>query len=184
MPDRPRLVLIDGSSYIYRAFHALGHLSNSKGLPTNAVYGFTQMILKVLKDERPEFLAVVLDTKAPTFRSKIYGEYKANRPAMPETLVPQIPYIKKIIESYRIRTLEMEGYEADDLIGAVAKRLEGKADVIIITGDKDILQLVSEHILVYDPMKEKRFGVAGGHRSVRPSTGADSGNDGPGWRCR
>ena len=159
MSDRPRLVLIDGSSYIYRAFHALGHLSNSKGLPTNAIYGFTQMILKVLKDERPEFLAVVLDTKAPTFRSEIYKEYKANRPAMPETLVPQIPYIKKIIESYRIRTLEMEGYEADDLIGAVAKRLEQKADVIIITGDKDMLQLVSEHTLVYDPMKEKRFGV-------------------------
>ena len=160
MPDRPRLVLIDGSAYIYRAFHALGHLSNSKGLPTNAIYGFTQMILKVLKDQRPEYLAVVLDTKAPTFRSEVYKEYKANRPAMPETLVPQIPYIKKIIESYRIRTLEMEGYEADDLIGAVAKRLEQKADVIIITGDKDMLQLVSEHILVYDPMKEKRFGVA------------------------
>jgi DNA polymerase I len=159
MSDRPRLILIDGSSYIYRAFHALGHLSNSKGLPTNAIHGFTQMILKVLKDQRPEFLGVVLDTKAPTFRSEIYKEYKANRPAMPETLVPQIPYIKKIIESYRIRTLEMEGYEADDLIGAVAKRLEQKADVIIITGDKDILQLVSGHTLVYDPMKEKRFGV-------------------------
>ena len=159
MPDRPRLLLIDGSSYIYRAFYAIGHLSNSKGLPTNAIYGFTQMILKVLKDQRPEYLAVVLDAKAPTFRSEAYKEYKANRPAMPEGLVPQIPYIKKIIESYRIPTLEMEGYEADDLIGAVAKRLEQEADVIIITGDKDILQLVSDRIQVYDPMKDKRFGV-------------------------
>jgi DNA polymerase-1 len=151
--------LIDGSSYIYRAFYALGHLSNSKGLPTNAIYGFTQMILKVLKDERPQYLALVLDSKAPTFRSEVYKEYKANRPAMPETLVPQIPYIKRIIESYRIPTLEMEGFEADDLIGAVARKLEREAEVIIITGDKDLLQLVSDHVHVYDPMKEKRFGV-------------------------
>ena len=159
MPDRPRLLLIDGSSYIYRAFYAIGHLSNSAGLPTNAIYGFTQMILKVLKDQQPEYLAVVFDAKGPTFRSEAYKEYKANRPAMPEGLVPQIPYIKKIIESYRIPTLEMEGYEADDLIGTVAKRLEQEADVVIITGDKDILQLVSDRIQVYDPMKEKRFGV-------------------------
>ena len=159
MSERPRLLLIDGSSYIYRAFYAISHLSNSKGFPTNAIYGFTQMILKVLKDEQPEYLAVVLDTKGPTFRSEAYKEYKANRPAMPEGLVPQIPYIKRIIESYRIPMLELEGYEADDLIGAVAKRLEQDADVTIITGDKDILQLVSDRIHVYDPMKEKRFGV-------------------------
>ena len=121
MSERPRLLLIDGSSYIYRAFYAISHLSNSRGFPTNAIYGFTQMILKVLKDEQPEYLAVVLDAKGPTFRSEAYKQYKANRPAMPEGLVPQIPYIKRIIESYRIPRLEMEGYEADDLIGAVAK---------------------------------------------------------------
>ncbi len=159
MPNRPRLLLIDGSSYIYRAFYAIRQLSNSKGFPTNAIYGFTQMILKVLKDQRPDYLAVVLDAKGPTFRSEVYKEYKANRPPMPDTLVPQIPYIKRIIESYRIPILEMEGYEADDLIGAVAKGLENQVDVIIITGDKDILQLVSNHIEVYDPMKEKRFGI-------------------------
>ncbi len=160
MSNRPRLLLIDGSSYIYRAFYAISHLSNSKGFPTNAIYGFTQMILKLLRAEKPDYLAVVLDAKGPTFRSEVYKDYKANRPPMPATLVPQIPYIKKIIESYRIPILEMEGYEADDLIGAVAKRLENQADVIIVTGDKDILQLVSDHIQVYDPMKEKRFGVA------------------------
>ncbi len=159
MSGRPRILLIDGSSYIYRAFYAIGHLSNSKGFPTNAIYGFTQMILKVLKEQHLEYLAVVLDAKGPTFRSEVYKEYKANRPAMPDRLVPQIPYIKKIIESYRIPTLEMEGYEADDLIGAVARKLEQEADVIIITGDKDLLQLVSDHIQVYDPMKEKKFGV-------------------------
>jgi DNA polymerase-1 len=159
MSNRPRLYLIDGSSYIFRAFYAIGHLSNSKGLPTNAIYGFTQMLLKVLKDHRPDYFVVVLDSKAPTFRSQVYQEYKANRPAMPEGLAPQIPYIKKIMEAYRIAALEMEGYEADDVIGTIAKKLESEADVVIITGDKDILQLVSDRVEVYDTMKEKRFGV-------------------------
>jgi DNA polymerase-1 len=158
MSDRPRLFLIDGSSYIYRAFYAIRHLSNSKGFPTNAIYGFTQMLLKVLKDHRPDYLAVVFDSKAPTFRSEAYKAYKANRPAMPEGLIPQIPYIKKIIESYRIATLEMDGYEADDLIGTAAKGLESEVDVVVITGDKDILQLVGDRIRVYDTMKEKRMG--------------------------
>ena len=159
MSDRPRLILIDGSSYIYRAFYAIGHLSNSKGLPTNATYGFTQMVLKVLKEQQSDYLVIVLDSKAPTFRSEVYKEYKANRPAMPEGLVPQLPYIRKIIEGYRIAALQMDGYEADDLIGTVAKGLESEVDVVIITGDKDILQLVSDRIEAYDPMKEKRFRV-------------------------
>ena len=159
MSPRPRLYLIDGSSYIFRAFYAIGHLSNSKGLPTNATYGFTQMLLKVLKDHQPDYLIVVFDSKAPTFRTQVYQEYKANRPAMPEALVPQIPYIKKIMQAYRIATLEIEGYEADDVIGTLAKKLESEADVVIITGDKDILQLVSDRTEVYDTMKEKRFKV-------------------------
>ncbi len=157
---RRRLYLIDGSSYLYRAFYAIRHLSNSKGLPTNAIYGFTQMLLKVLKEHQPDYLAIVFDSKAPTFRSELFKEYKANRPAMPEALIPQIPYIKRIVEGYRIATLERVGYEADDLIGTVAKGLESEVDVVIITGDKDILQLVNDRIQVYDPMKEKRFGVA------------------------
>ena len=159
MSKRPRLFLIDGSSYIFRAFYAIGHLSNSKGLPTNAIYGFTQMLLKVLKEHQPDYLIVALDAKAPTFRSEVYQEYKANRPAMPEGLTPQIPYIKKIMEAYRIATLEIEGYEADDIIGTIAKGVESEVDVVVITGDKDILQLVSDRIEVYDTMKEKRFGV-------------------------
>ena len=159
MSDRSKLFLIDGSSYIYRAFHAIRHLSNSKGLPTNATFGFVQMLLKVLKEHRPDYLAVIFDSKAPTFRTEVYKEYKANRPPMPESLVPQIPYIKKVIEGYRIALLEREGYEADDLIGTVAKRLESEVDVVIVTGDKDLLQLVSNRIQVYDSMKEKRFGV-------------------------
>jgi len=159
MTDRPRLFLIDGSSYIYRAFYAIRHLSNSKGLPTNAIFGFTQMLLRVVKEFRPEYLLVVFDSKAPTFRSEVYQEYKANRPAMPESLSPQLPYIKRIVEAYRIATLAMEGYEADDLIGTIAKRAVPEVDVVIITGDKDILQLVSDRITVYDTMKEKRLGL-------------------------
>lgn len=159
MPDRSRLFLIDGSSYIFRAFYAIGHLSNSKGLPTNAIYGFTQMLLKIIKEHKPDFLAIAFDSKGPTFRSEIYKEYKANRPTMPDALSPQIPYIKKIIEAYGIAILEFEGFEADDIIGTVAKRFENEVDVIIITGDKDILQLVDDRIEVYDTMKEKRFGV-------------------------
>ena len=110
MPDHPRLFLMDGSSYLFRAYYAIKHLSNSKGLPTNAIFGFTQMLLKVLKEHQPDYLGIIFDSKAPTFRSEVYKEYKANRPAMPEGLIPQIPYIKRIIEGYRIATLEIEGY--------------------------------------------------------------------------
>jgi DNA polymerase-1 len=159
MTHRAKLFLIDGSSYLFRAFYALPHLSNSKGIPTNAIYGFTQMLLKVLKEHHPSYLAIVFDSKAPTFRSEIYEAYKANRPPMPEALASQIPYIKKIIEGYRIPTLEKEGYEADDLIATVAKKASSEMEVVIITGDKDILQLVNDRITVYDTMKEKRFGV-------------------------
>jgi len=117
------------------------------------------MLLKVLKEHHPDYLAVTFDSKAPTFRSEVYKEYKANRPPMPEGLVPQIPYIKKITKGYSIAILEMDGYEADDLIGTVAKKAEPEVDVVIITGDKDILQLVNDRIQVYDTMKEKKFGV-------------------------
>jgi DNA polymerase-1 len=159
MSERLRLYLMDGSSYFYRAFYAIKHLSNSKGFPTNAIFGFTQMLLNVLKEHKPDYFVVALDSRAPTFRSKVYQEYKTNRPAMPESLASQIPYIKRIIEAYRIAALELEGYEADDLIGTIAKGVESEVDVVIITGDKDILQLVSDRIQVYDTMKDKRFGV-------------------------
>ena len=157
--ERPRLFLIDGSSYIFRAFYAIGHLSNSKGLPTNAAFGFTQMLLRVLKENQPDYLAIAFDSRAPTFRSHLYREYKANRPDMPESLTPQIPHIKRIIEAYGVRTLELEGYEADDIIGTVTKRLASETDMVVVTGDKDLLQLVNDRVLVYDSMKEKKFRV-------------------------
>jgi DNA polymerase-1 len=159
MAEIPRLFLIDGSSYVFRAFYAIGQLSTSKGFPTNAIFGFTSMLLRVLREMNPEYVAVIFDAKGPTFRDEIYSDYKANRPAMPQGLEPQIPYIKRIIEAYNIPVIEKEGYEADDVIGTIAKETaKQRVDVIIVTGDKDMLQLVDEHIRTLDTMKNRSFG--------------------------
>ena len=117
-----RIFLIDGSSYIYRAYYAIRHLSNSQGMATNAIYGFTNMLLKVMRDLKPDQLAVIFDSKGPTFRKDLYPEYKANRSAMPEDLVPQIPYIKRVVEAFGLPGIEMAGYEADDIIGTLSKK--------------------------------------------------------------
>ena len=157
---KSRLYLIDGSSYIYRAFHALPHFSNSKGLPTNAIYGFTNMLLKIVKDFKPDYLSVIFDAKGPTFRSKIFEDYKAQRPEAPDNLKPQFSYIKKLVSAFSISSLEMAGYEADDIIATVAKGMAKKgADVVIVTGDKDMLQLVDNQITVLDTMKDKSYGI-------------------------
>ena len=159
MPEIPRLFLIDGSSYVFRAFYAIGQLSTSKGFPTNAIFGFTSMMLKVLREMKPEYIAVIFDAKGPTFRDEIYPDYKANRPGMPEGLEPQIPHIKRIVEAYHIPVIEKEGYEADDIIGTIAKEVaKERVDVVIVTGDKDMLQLVGEHICTLDTMKDRSFG--------------------------
>ena len=157
---RARLFLVDGSSYIYRAFFALPHLTNSKGFPTNAVYGFTNMLLKVLRERNPEYLAIAFDAPGPTFRHEVFVEYKANRPSMPDNLRPQIPYIKEIVAALRIPILEKESYEADDLIGSLAKKLENEGiETVILSGDKDLMQLINHHVTMYDPMKDKIFEV-------------------------
>jgi len=155
-----RLFLIDGSSYIYRAFYAIRGLSTSKGFPSNAIFGFTSMLLKVLRDHKPDGVAVIFDAKGPTFRNTLYEAYKANRPTMPDDLTVQIPYTKKIVEGFRIPLLEMEGYEADDLIGTIAKKAENEGlEVVIVSGDKDLLQLVSEKVTTLDTMKDAYRGV-------------------------
>lgn len=157
----PELYLIDGSSYIYRAYHAMRGLSTSKGMPTNAIYIFTNMILKILNEKKPQFLAIAFDPGGPTTRHKTYEAYKAQRPPMPDSLSIQVPYIYRIVEAFNIPVLIKEGYEADDVIGSVAKKGEKDGyEVIIVTGDKDMLQLVSPHILIYDPMKDKLYGEA------------------------
>ena len=160
MTPLKKFFLIDGSSYIYRAFFAIRGLSTSTGLPTNAAFGFTSMLLKVLRDHKPDGVAVVFDTKRPTFRHKLYADYKANRPTMPDDLAAQIPYIKKIVEGFRIPTLEKEGFEADDLIGTIAKKAEKDGlEVVIVSGDKDLLQLVSEKVTALDTMKDTHKGL-------------------------
>jgi DNA polymerase-1 len=159
-PSRPTLYLIDGSSYIYRAYYAIRHLSSPKGFPTNALYGFTQMLLKVMKDRRPDHLAVVFDVGRQTFRTEMYPEYKANRAAMPDDLLPQISPIKEMVRAFNIPTLELAGYEADDIIGTLARDCEAKGmDVVVVTGDKDLMQVVTGRVTLLDTMKDKATGI-------------------------
>ena len=116
MTDKPSLYLIDGNSYIYRAYHAIRGLSTSKGLPTNAIYGFINMLLKVVREKRPDYIAIAFDSPAPTERHRLFEAYKAQRPKAPNDLIYQIPYIKKVVNAFRIPALEIEGYEADDIL--------------------------------------------------------------------
>ena len=159
MAKKPKLYLIDGSSYIFRAFFGIRQfLSNSKGLPTNALYGFTTMLSKVVRDEQPDYLAVVFDSKAKTFRHEMYPDYKANRDTPPEELAQQFPYFEPLVEAFNIVSLRQDGFEADDIIGTMAKKgeAEGMA-VTIVSGDKDMMQLISPHVHMLDTMKDKRF---------------------------
>jgi len=152
MPDKPpnpqrltphsKLFLIDGHSLIYRAYFAIRGLSTSQGLPTNAIYGFTNMLLKVVRERQPDYLAVVFDAKGPTQRHLDYEEYKADRPEMPDALQLQLPYIHQMVEAFRIPVILKEGYEADDLIGTLARAAERQGcEVTIVSGDKDLLVL-------------------------------------------
>jgi DNA polymerase-1 len=164
------LYLIDISSYFYRAFHALPALSNSRGVPTNATYGVTTMLLKVLRERQPQHLALVFDAKGLTFRHDLYKEYKAHRPPMPEALVTQLPYIRQIIDALNLPSLVYEGYEADDLISTLVWRArELGYEVEIISGDKDLLPLVAEGVDMWDPMKGVRYDPA----AIREKYGLD-----------
>jgi DNA polymerase-1 len=159
---KPRLFLVDGSNYIYRAFYAIRELSNSKGFPTNAIYGFTTMLMKLCRDYDPDYIAVVFDSKGPTFRHEVYEDYKATRKAMPDNLIPQIPYIKDVVRGFSIPVIEEEGMEADDIIGTLVKTYSPKGiDTVIITGDKDLMQLVSDEVMLVDTMKDKTYDVEG-----------------------
>jgi DNA polymerase-1 len=159
--EKPTLFLIDGSNYVYRAFYAIRELSNSKGFPTNAIYGFTTMLLKLLKDWKPEYIAIAFDVKGPTFRHDAFEAYKATRKATPDALIPQIPFIKDIVRGFSIPVLEQQGIEADDIIGTLAKKYTGKGmKTVIVSGDKDMMQLVSDDIIMIDTMKDVTYNVA------------------------
>lgn len=158
---RKILYLIDGSAYIYRAFFALPALNNSKGLQTNAVYGFMTTLLKIIREHTPDGLAVAFDEKGPTLRHEEFKAYKAQRPPMPDGMKAQIPYIHRVVEALNIPAVKQVGYEADDLIGTLARQAEHAGyDVVIVTGDKDMLQLLTPHVRIYDPVKDKWSGDA------------------------
>ncbi len=159
MARKPKtLYLVDGSNYIFRAFYAIRGLSTSKGFPTNALYGFTQMLLKLLRDENPDHIAVVFDTPEPTFRDEMYEDYKSNRAAPPDELLEQLPYVIPIVKALGLAVCELPGYEADDLIGTIARRFASKdLKVVVVSGDKDLMQLLDDNISLLDTMKEARF---------------------------
>lgn len=162
MAQSPPLVLVDGSSYLYRAFHALPPLMNSKGMPTGAVKGVINMVRRLAKDYPESPIAVVFDAKGKTFRDEIYAEYKANRPPMPDDLRPQVEPIHKIIEAMGLPLLVVDGVEADDVIGTFARQAqEQKRDVVVSTGDKDMAQLVCDHVTLVNTMTDTKMDVQG-----------------------
>jgi DNA polymerase-1 len=172
MPTRTpakKLFLVDGTSQLYRAYFAIRGLSNRDGLPTNAIYGFTTMLRKMLADEQPEHIAVAFDLGRKVFRHEQFPDYKANRPPTPEDLKVQVPYAKQVCEVLGVPRLELKGYEADDLIATFAERARQEGlEVVVVASDKDLYQLVGEGITVLNPSKnllldsegvEKEFGV-------------------------
>lgn len=149
------IYLIDGSAFLYRAFHAIRSLATSKGHPTNATFGFTRILLKLLKEKQPRYAGVFFDVKGPTFRHKMFDEYKAHRPPMPEELAVQIPDIKQVVKALNIPIIEKEGYEADDLVGTYARIAQEQGfEVVMVTGDKDFIQLITDDCTLWDPMKD------------------------------
>lgn len=150
-----KFILIDGNAIFHRAYHSLPPFKTSRGETTNAIYGFLAMLISLYKKEKPDYLAVAWDRKAPTYRHNEYKEYKAHRPPPPEDLYPQLPRLKEILDAFQITQMEMDGYEADDLLGTAARQAEREKNlqIIIVTGDKDALQLVSDHTSVMTPIK-------------------------------
>ena len=157
------LYLIDGSSYIFRAYYGIRQfLSTSKGFPTNALYGFINMLQKVVKDEKPDYLAVTFDSKEKTFRHEMYADYKANREAPPEDLAKQFPYFEPLVHAFNIHSVRVPGYEADDIMGTLAKKgAQEGLQVVIVSGDKDMMQLIGPDIRMLDTMKNKWFDIEG-----------------------
>ncbi|CAM4062056.1 DNA polymerase I [Corallococcus sp. ZKHCc1 1396] len=156
-----RLALFDASGFIFRAYHAIPPLTTSKGVPTNAVLGFTRMVLKALQELKPTHVALAFDKSGRVERQKIDPQYKANRKAPPEDLTPQFPLIRKVGDVLNLPSLDAEGWEADDVIGTLAMQAKAEGfQVLVVTSDKDFMQIVDEDITLFDPQKNKRMAVA------------------------
>jgi len=162
MTKAPLLLLVDGSSYLYRAFHALPPLMNKQGNPTGAVYGVLRMVRKLIEEEKPDRVAVIFDAKGKTFRHDLYKEYKANRPPMPDDLSVQIEPLHELIKAIGLPLISIADVEADDVIGTMAHSdFAEKYDVLISTGDKDMAQLVTDKVMLINTMNNVRMGVDG-----------------------
>ena len=147
-----KLLLIDGHSILNRAFYGLPDLTNSEGKHTGAVYGFLNILFRILEEEKPQYLTVAFDLHAPTFRHKIYDAYKGTRKPMPEELREQVPLIKEMLGARNVNIVTLEGYEADDILGTLARRSEEKGmDVTILSGDRDLLQLATDKVMIRLP---------------------------------
>ncbi|MDQ5951464.1 MAG: 53EXOc protein [Patescibacteria group bacterium] len=155
---RARFVIFDGHGLIYRAYHAFPPLSTKEGVLVNAVYGFSRILLTALNDLHPEYVAVAFDRKEKTKREEEYADYKAHRPSMPDDLKPQIGLVKEVVQALNIPQFELAGFEADDLIGTVTTKLSKESDIesIIVTGDKDMFQLVDDNVHVWMPARGKQ----------------------------
>ena len=152
-----KIVLLDGHSILNRAFYGVPDLSNAEGLHTNAVYGFLNILFKILDEEQPQYLAVAFDLHAPTFRHKMYDQYKGTRKPMPQELREQVPVIQEVLAAMDIEIVTKEGYEADDILGTLGRKCEAEGmEVTIVSGDRDLLQLATDHILIRIPKTVKR----------------------------
>ena len=168
--ERSKLYLIDGSGFVFRAFFGLPQLNNSRGMPTNAIFGFIRMLFKLLKGERPRLLAVVFDSPRKTFRDDLFEAYKANRVEAPHDVTVQIPYIHRAVDAFRIKKLMVEGFEADDVIATLAAQAtRQRCDTVIITEDKDFMQLVGPHVTLWNTMRDRRVDA----REVRARLGVE-----------
>ena len=155
-----RLVIFDGNALVHRAYHAIPPLTLKKtGEMVNAAYGFVAMLLKVINELKPSCYAIAFDRKAPTFRHQLFDRYKAQRPAMPEDLASQLGWVRQIVEAFKMPIFEMDGYEADDLLGTLSHQAtEQGIETVIVTGDADAMQLVCPGIKVLYPKPRKSFG--------------------------
>ena len=152
MKNSRKLVLIDGHSILHRAFYGVPDLTNAKGLHTNAVYGFLNIMFRILEEEKPDFLAVAFDVHAPTFRHELYEAYKGTRKPMPEELREQVPVLKDVLRAMRVTIVEQAGLEADDILGTLAKKAQAQGmEVSLVSGDRDLLQVADEHIKIRIP---------------------------------
>ena len=167
------IYLVDGTYNLFRAYHATPRLTTSSGMPTNAIYAFVQILRKLIADEDPRYLAVAFDTEAPTFRHESFDQYKAHREPMPDDLIEQMPWARKACEALGIPVLELDGYEADDVIATIVERAGAQGfHCAIVTSDKDLYQLVNDKVKIINPAKgmvmdaktvEQVFGVPREH---------------------